>query len=127
MLNKYVRVQKDQTEYIQKNDVVYKIFCQDCDASYVGQMKRQLKTRVKEHCNNIKLEKSKHSVISEHMLNYDHTFDWNNIKILDTESNYNKRLMSEILHIREQLNGINSHKDIEFFDDSYFCLLEKSF
>jgi len=54
--------------------------------------------------------RSKHSVLSEHMLNHDHTFDWKNIKILDTESNYNKRLISEMLHIKEQMKGINSSK-----------------
>jgi len=30
---------------------------------------------------------------------------------LDTESNYNKRLISETLHIKEQLNDINLKKD----------------
>jgi len=78
---------------------------------------------VKEHCNNIKLDKSKHSVITEHRLNFDHDFDWENIKILDTESNYNKRLISEMLHIKEQKKGINSQKDTEFLDKSYYYVL----
>jgi len=57
------------------------------------------------------------------MLNCNHSFDWNNVKIVDSEPNYNKRLISEMLHIGEQSNGINSQKDTEFLDDSYYCLL----
>jgi len=45
-------------------------------------------------------------------------------QILDTESNYNKRLISEMLHIKEQSNGINLIKDTEFLDESYYCLLD---
>jgi len=37
------------------------------------------------------------------MLNHIHSFDWNNIKIL--ESNYNKKLISEMLYIKEQFNS----------------------
>jgi len=122
-LDRTIRVQKDYTEHSQKNNIVYKINCRNCEASYVGQTKRQLKTRVKEHCNNIKLDQSKHSVITEHRLNFDHDFDWENIKILDTESNYNKRLISEMLHIKEQKKGINSQKDTEFLDESYYYVL----
>lgn len=44
----------------------------NCNASYVGQIKRKLKTRMKEHINNIKLEESKHSVVSEHITEYNH-------------------------------------------------------
>jgi len=116
-LDKIIRVQKDRTEHAQKNNVVYKINCNNCEATYVGQTKRQIKTRVKEHYNNIKSDKSKHSVISEHILNFNHMFDWDDAKILDTESNYNKRLVSEMLHIKEQKNGINSQRDTEFLDD----------
>jgi len=42
------------------------------------------------------------------MLNHIHSFDWNNIKIL--ESNYNKKLISEMLYIKEQFSDINSQK-----------------
>jgi len=64
------------------------------------------------------------SIISEHILSCNHSFDWNQVKILDTELNYNKRLISEILHIKEQSNSINSQKDTEFLDDDYFSLLD---
>jgi len=82
-----------------------------------------LKTRIREHCNNIKLDNTKHSVISEHIIKYNHKFDWDNVQILDTELNYNKKLVSEMLHIKKQKHGINSQKDTEFLDESYYCLL----
>jgi len=43
---------------------------------HTEQSKRQLQTSVKEHMNNIKLDSSKHSVISEHILEHNHSFDW---------------------------------------------------
>jgi len=58
------------------------------------------------------------------MKEFSHSFDWNNVKILDTETNYFKRSVSEMLHIREQRNGINAQKDTELLDDSYNYVLE---
>jgi len=60
---------------LSKNNVVYKIFCKNCEATYVGQTKRQLRTRLKEHKNNLKQDQSKHSVITEHIIKYSHSFD----------------------------------------------------
>jgi len=122
-MNKYIKVQKDVTDLLQKNNIVYKIGCMNCEATYTGQTKRQLKTRIREHFNNIKSDNTKHSVISEHIIKYNHKFDWDSVQILDTESNYKKRLVSEMLHIKEQRHGINSQKDTEFLDESYYCLL----
>jgi len=42
-------------------------------AAYVGQTKIQLRTRLKEHKNNLKQDQSKHSVISEHINEYNHS------------------------------------------------------
>jgi len=123
-LDRIIKVHKDQTEYQHKNNVIYKIYCKNCDASYVGQTKRRLKIRIREHYNNIMSDDSKHSVVSQHMVNYNHSFNWNDVRILDSESNYNKRLISEMLHIKEQSNGINLMKDTEFLDESYYCLLD---
>jgi len=41
---------------------------------------------------------------------------------MDIESNFNKRLISETLHIKEQLNDINLKK-VESLDDVYVYLL----
>jgi len=110
-LGKFIKVHKDTNDLSSNSNIVYKISCKDCNASYVGQTKRQLKTRTKEHSNNIKSDTSKHSVITEHILKYSHTFDWDNVKIFDTESNFYKRSISEMLHIKEQENGINAQID----------------
>jgi len=124
-LNRFIKVQKDQSQPSTRNNVVYKINCKDCDASYVGQTKRQLSTRIKEHINNIRLDPSKHSVVSEHIKNFNHTFDWEKTKILDTEPFFHKRLISEMIYIKEQKNGINCIKDTEMLDGSYFNILHE--
>ena len=53
-LRKYIKVHKDLRHYFSKNNVVYKIDCVECDATYVGQTDTKLKTRVNEHKNHIR-------------------------------------------------------------------------
>jgi len=53
-LSQFVKIHKDKDPLLSKNNVIYKIFCNNCEASYVRQIKRQLKTRLKEYKNNIK-------------------------------------------------------------------------
>ncbi|KYN28371.1 Dipeptidyl peptidase family member 6 [Trachymyrmex cornetzi] len=93
-LNKYIKVQKDNVEQSKKCNVVYKICCNDCNASYVGQTGRQLKTRIAEHRNHINWNTTTRSVITEHRMQMQHDFDWNNIKILDEEPCYTIRVLS---------------------------------
>ena len=92
---------KDKKVISGNNNVIYKIQCNNCDIFYVGQTKRKFNTRINEHIKNIKLDSSRYSVITEQ---YNHNFDWKNVRIMDTESNYNKRFISKTLHITEQLN-----------------------
>jgi len=47
----------------------------DCEASYVGQTKRLLKTRVKERRTDIKKSSDSLSVLSDHRLELIHDFD----------------------------------------------------
>ena len=128
VLNKltgFIKRHKDKTTVDSSNNVVYKICCKDCDASYVGQTKRQLKTRLNEHIKNGNSNSAKHTVITEHALEYNHTFDWQNKKILDRETNYYERLISEMIHIKLQTNGINYMEDTELLDSGYSNLLSK--
>jgi hypothetical protein len=124
-LNKFVKAQKYKDITTVTNNEVYKIKCNDCDASYIGQTKRKLNTRIKVHTNNIKLDSSKHSVISEHITHYNHSIDSNNTLILDREPKYYKRLISEMIHIKEQNNGLNLRKDTELLNESYFDFLDR--
>jgi len=55
--------------------VVYKIDCRDCDLSYIGQTKRHLETRVKEHKININKRDNSQSVITQHRINNGHDFN----------------------------------------------------
>jgi len=118
-LDKFIKVQKDPLSNLQKKNVVYKIYCNDCDASYVGQMGRLLKTRVGEHKNHIRRNTPSVSVITDHMVHHDHNMDWNNVEILDVEKFYHKRLVSEMLHIKRQKNGLNLQTDTDCLDRGY--------
>jgi len=121
ILNKlmsFIKRHKDVNKFEVNNNIVYKIFCNNCNVSYVGQTKKQLKTRINEHVKNITSDESKHSVITKHILDKNHTFDWQNVKILDFENNYFKRLIAEMIYIKTQDNGLNSIDDIECLDSS---------
>jgi len=89
-LSQFVKAHEDKDHLLSENNVIYKIFCKNCEATYVGQTKR-LRIRLKEHKNNLKQDQSKHSVISEHIIKYNHSFDWDNTKIMDRESKFYKR------------------------------------
>lgn len=124
-LNIFIKAQKDLVPPQSQSNVVYKINCADCDASYVGQTSRLLKTRITEHRNHINRNTTNTSVITEHRINFLHEFDWDNIKILDKEKFWTKRLISETLHIKRQSHGLNLHTDTELLDAAYDTILNR--
>jgi len=107
-----------------RSNVVYKISCNECDATYVDQTKRQLKTRIKEHMTDINKLTGSPSVISLHKLTNNHDFKWNDVEILDNEHSFNNRLISEIIHIKKQENGLNKQNDTEQFPDLYLPFIK---
>jgi len=66
-----IKDHKDRLSSSSNKNVVYKIQCRDCDAIYVGQMRRLLKTRIKKHRNQINRKMSNESMITQHII------DWN--------------------------------------------------
>jgi len=76
--------------------------CKDCDATYVGQTKKKLNTRISEHRRDINKKTGKHSVITKHRINNNHEFNWNNPEILDKEKYYYRKLISEMINIKSQ-------------------------
>jgi len=124
-LDGIIRAQKDTLPIDSRKNVVYKIYCRECDASYVGQTSRQLKTRIKEHRNNINWKSANPSVITKHRLNFKHDFDWESVKILDNERYVGKRLISEMLYIQLQENGLNLQSDTDFLHHGYTQIIKK--
>jgi len=120
-----IRGQKDLLTNNSKKNVVYKISCEDCDATYVGQTKRKLKTRITEHHKQINNKASKMTVIAEHGLSHNHNFDWSNVEIMDNERYYWKRIISEMIHIQLQDNALNQQTDTEYLQNTYTSILNK--
>ena len=73
---------------------MYKISCKSCDAFYIGQTGRKLKTRLAKHRNHINRNSNNQLVITKHRIEFEHDFDWMNA-ILDEERFLNKCLISK--------------------------------
>ena len=71
-----------------QTEIVYEIDCVHCNSCYIGQTKRHLETRIKEHRNDIKKPVNNHSVVTKHRLSQNHYFDWLNPKILYKERHF---------------------------------------
>src|SRR5580765_2337938 len=118
-LNTLIRLGKDKLPNNERTNVVYKIDCKNCNTTYIGQTKRHLRTRVKEHYNNIKLHTSNYSVISTHKLETGHDFDWTKPNILHNEKHVRKREITEMFFIKKTNNTINLQKDTDGLDNIY--------
>ena len=72
---------KDPHNPEEKSCVVYQVPCSDCNFVYIGQTKRDLKSRLTEHKLAIKNQEPEKSALCEHYMRFDHLIDWNNSKI----------------------------------------------
>jgi len=123
-LNTVVKLHKDSLAKMHQSNIVYKLCCNNCEASYVDQTKRQLMTRIKEHEKNINQRDEDLNVISLHKLQ-GHEFNWNEAIILDKEPSYKKRIISEMLYITQQNHGLNIQSDTDKLDKIYLSILNK--
>jgi len=79
---------------LEKNNVVYNISCNDCDAVYAGNTERKLETRVNEHKN--ALTKSYiPSHVADHAKQTSHNINWDETKISYIENNREARELLE--------------------------------
>ena len=52
---------------------------------YVGETGRSVGTRKREHADAVKTFNTKKSALSQHVMDFDHRIDWDNVKILKSE------------------------------------------
>lgn len=77
---------KDKIDHLQKSGI-YQISCNDCDKVYIGQTRRQITTRFKEHINYIKYGNPEKSSVAEHIFQNNHNINSDNLKLLKTVNN----------------------------------------
>jgi len=64
-------------------------------------------------------------MITEHRLRHNHDFYWLNMKILNSERFFWKRIISEMLNIQLQNNGLNYQTDTEYIQHAYTLILNR--
>ena len=104
---------KDKTD---PKEGVYTIDCTGCEKKYVGETKRKLQVRVKEHRSetekvskgtNYTRDKKKlsqtemwGSAITDHAMQENHLIDWESARIIEKERDDKARGIKEAVHIR---------------------------
>ena len=114
---------KDRVPMMNKSNVVYKVECADCDATYVGETKRRLENRIAEHRKAVERGDSNASAIAEHAWAADHRVAWESTTILSVDSGHYSRLAREAIHIRKQKKALN--RDLGQLNSIYNVLLSK--
>ena len=89
------RKPKDGINFQQKRGLVYQISCRDCDVMYIGETGRSVRTRKQEHADAVKTFNTKKSALSQHVMDFDHKTDWDNVKILKSEPHAYRRRVAE--------------------------------
>ncbi|XP_026744741.1 uncharacterized protein LOC113506080, partial [Trichoplusia ni] len=82
---------------------VYKLDC-DCGLSYIGQTKRSIGTRVKEHIADVKHRRSTKSAVVEHAEGSSHYIRFDQPQILAKEPKFLPRMFREAIEIKKHPN-----------------------
>ena len=61
---------KDSVNFEQKRGLLYQISCRDCNAVFVGETRRSVKTRRREHVDAVKTFDTKKSALSQHVMDF---------------------------------------------------------
>ena len=77
---------------------------------YIGETRRPMQDRIKEHDRGIRLTLTETSAVSEHAHNTGHKPLWNEVKFIDRDPYYYTRRVKEAIHIRLYPDNINTIK-----------------
>ena len=105
---------------VEPREGVYTIDCKNCEKKYVGETKRMLKTRVKEHREEVeKVDKGRSytretrkqsetdrwkSAITDHVCQNNHVIDWESARLVEREGDWKTRGIKEAIVIRKVAN-----------------------
>lgn len=101
---------------IENKNGVYKITCGDCDATYIGQTGRDLKTRFKEHTTN----NNTSSAMGRHLFLENHKTTTKNLSLLHSiPKSYKLTLYEKYEITKHKQNKTNIINDITEFPEKH--------
>ena len=98
---------KDRTDKLKKCGVIYLVTCNNCNKQYIGETGRPLGKRLEEH------RKNSNSAINEHMSTTGHLINWEDVKILTSESNTSRRKIKEAIYIHRHKPALNRDQGLD--------------
>ena len=106
---------KDPLPKESSTHVVYSMKCKTCKDEYVGETKRALSVRKKEHSDAIRLEQCSKSAIAEHVHDHPspHEMDWSTLQVVDRARRQFERRVRETFHIYKRQPKINRDSGLE--------------
>lgn len=125
---------KSKIDTKDKSNLVYQIVCKGnentpCGKYYIGTTKNKLKTRLAGHKSDLKSRNnnSQKTALTSHCAREQHQADLDNVCVLQSESNYSKRMTLEMLHIinTTTTKRINYKTDVDGLSQSYRFLIRK--
>ena len=114
-----VSTQRPPQPPLKTTHCVYRINCNDCDSCYIGETKRLLESRCREHRyaqrkmrreGTIKKNDFADSGMLEHALNRDPSFSFMDALVLKKEKHDKLRKFSEAIHILKTHSAVNASK-----------------
>ena len=114
---------KEPSDNSEKSCLVYQVPYHHCSFVYIGQTKRDLKSRLDEHKRAIKNQRPDLLALCEHSITKDHIISWTEAKILELETDYRKGLSFKSWHINAKPHVMNRN-DGNSFPAVYLGLLK---
>lgn len=115
---------KSKIKKSKQTHVIYSIPCKNCEAKYIGQTRQYLENRIKAHQYSVKGENADKTALTKHAKEEKHQFNFDNVTILDKETNEKRRLIKEMIHIKQEKKAINDRQDIQNLSNLYNTILK---
>lgn len=113
---------KDKLDSVLSSNVVYSISCGGCNGVYIGQTSQLLKKRLTLHKSDIRLRPER-CALARHSHDTGHSFNFDDVKILELENNSFTRSFLEMCHINNHDSAVNAKSDINKLSSFYKYLL----
>lgn len=108
-----------------RSNLIYSVNCKDCTTNYIGQTGQYLSNRLSKHRSDINLGNNG-CALAQHALSQNHSFDFEQCKIMDVEPNLAKRKLKEMIHIVRTPITCNLRTDTANLSQLYTNLIKST-